>query len=361
MLSQNQYMNRAIELAQIAIGSTSPNPPVGAVLVKNGEIIAEGHTMPAGQEHAEIVALKKAGSGAVGSELYVTLEPCNHFGRTPPCTKAIISAGVSKVHIAMIDPAPHANGQGVESLRSAGIEVLVDPSNQQSLQLIEAFAKQITTGIPFVIAKFAMSLDGKIATASGESQWITNESSRAYSHSIRSESDAIMVGIGTVLKDNPRLTARLKTPIVKQPLRVILDSSGRFPPSSAMLKEEGKTLIVVANEEAAGRIKLMGLDVLVAPNTDGGIDIPGVLNELGSRGIVSILVEGGASVLGTLFEKRLVDKVYVFISPKIIGGTASLSPVLGKGVEVLADARNLHNVQVAELDGDIMVVGYTRG
>ena len=211
-MSQNQYMSRAIELAQMASGHTSPNPPVGAVLVKNDQIIGEGYTLPAGQDHAEIVALKNAGSNALGSELYVTLEPCDHFGRTPPCTRAIIDAGVRKVHIALMDPAPHTKGLGVRSLESAGIQVSIYEPTQQSLQLVEAFAKHITTEFPFVVAKFAMSLDGKIATKLGESQWISNEDSRAYAHILRSECDAVIVGIGTVIKDTPRLTARVKTP-----------------------------------------------------------------------------------------------------------------------------------------------------
>ena len=361
MLSQNQYMSRAIELAQMASGHTSPNPPVGAVLVKNDQIIGEGYTLPAGQDHAEIVALKNAGSNALGSELYVTLEPCDHFGRTPPCTRAIIDAGVRKVHIALMDPAPHTKGLGVRSLESAGIQVSIYEPTQQSLQLVEAFAKHITTEFPFVVAKFAMSLDGKIATKLGESQWISNEDSRAYAHILRSECDAVIVGIGTVIKDNPRLTARVKTPLVKQPLRVVLDSAGRFPRSSAMLKEEGETLIVVSNEEAASRIKLMGLDVFIAPNSEGAIDIATLLKELGRRGIVSVLIEGGANVLGSVFEARLVDKVVVFIAPRIIGGLGSPSPVLGDGIDVLANAVNLIDGRVTELNGDIVVVGYMPG
>ena len=226
---------------------------------------------------------------------------------------------------------------------------------------MEAFAKHITTEFPFVVAKFAMSLDGKIATKLGESQWISNEDSRAYAHILRSECDAVIVGIGTVIKDNPRLTARVKTPLVKQPLRVVLDSAGRFPRSSAMLKEEGDTLIVVSNEEAASRIKLMGLDVFIAPNSEGAIDISTLLKELGRRGIVSVLIEGGANVLGSVFEARLVDKVVVFIAPRIIGGLGSPSPVLGDGIDVLANAVNLIDVRVTELNGDIVVVGYMPG
>ena len=351
-------MSRAFELAQMSVGYTRPNPPVGAVLVKNDQIIGEGFTQPAGQDHAEIVAIKSAISDTRGSDLYVTLEPCNHVGRTPPCTETIIASGVSRVHIALMDPAPHTNGAGVESLKSAGVEVSVVPPSEQALQLVEAFAKQINTGIPFVIAKFAMSLDGKIATHTGESQWISNELSRAYAHLLRSQCDAIMVGVGTVIKDNPRLTVRLKEDqSIRSPLRVILDSSGRLPDSSALLREDGQSLVIVSSIEHAKRIKLMGVDVLVAPRTKEGLDIAFVLKELGKRGILSVLTEGGSSVLGTMFDQELVDKVVAFVSPKIIGGTRSLSPVGGNGVDRLADAKNFNRIQVTELNGDIMVVG----
>ncbi len=358
-MTDNRYMTRAIELAQMAVGFTSPNPPVGAVLVKNDQIIGEGFTLPAGQDHAEVVAIKSAASGTSGSELYVTLEPCNHIGKTPPCTEAIIAAGVDRVNIALMDPAPHTSGQGVERLKSAGIEVSLFPPTQKVLELVEAFAKYINTRIPFVIAKFAMSLDGKIATRSGESQWISNELSRNYAHTLRSKCDAIMVGIGTVIKDNPRLTARMKdSQTTRYPLRVILDSSGRLPKSSVLLREYGQNLVIVSSDEAANRINSMGVDVLVAPSIEDGLDIAFILEELGNRGILSILVEGGAGVLGTIFERQLADKVVAFIAPKIIGGIDAPSPVQGQGVNFLAEAINLDRVQVTELNGDIMMVGY---
>ena len=240
------YMGLALSLARKAVGSVSPNPPVGAVLVRDGEVVGEGYTQPPGQAHAEIVAIRQAGPRARGATLYTTLEPCNHQGRTGPCSEAIIEAGVAEVHSAVTDPNPHVKGGGLSRLSEAGIAVSTGEMAGEAWRLIEAYAKLVTTGTPFVTAKFAMSLDGKIATRTGSSQWITGEEARAYAHRLRAASDAVMVGINTVLADDPRLTARdgSGAALERQPLRVVVDSRGRIPREARMLGEPGSTLIV---------------------------------------------------------------------------------------------------------------------
>ncbi len=351
------HMQRAIDLARKAVGTTSPNPPVGAVVVKDGRVLGEGRTLPPGQGHAEVEALRMAGGDARGAELFVTLEPCAHHGRTPPCTDAIIGAGVSAVRVAVMDPAPYTAGRGVETLRRAGVAVTVDDGPREAWRLVEAFAKHVTTGLPFVVAKFAMSLDGKIATRTGDSRWISNEASRREAHRLRAEADAVMVGIGTALADDPKLTVRdVPNESGRQPLRVVVDSSGRLPATSAMLGEPGRTLVAVANDDAARAAGKTGADVFEAGG--GRVDLARLMAELGARGVMSVLVEGGATLHGTLFEQRLVDKVVVFIAPVIIGGDGAPGPVAGEGAEVVAGALRLDAVEYAELDGDIMVVGY---
>ena len=242
------HMQRAIELARSAAGMVSPNPAVGAVVVSGGEIVAEGHTQPPGGPHAEVEALRRAGSRAAGAVLYTTLEPHAHHGRTPPCTQAIIDAGIAEVHSAVTDPNPRVNGAGFARLREAGITVHVGECAEHAQVLIEAYAKHVVTGLPFVTAKFASSLDGKIATATGDSRWITSVDARAYAHELRAASDAVMVGIGTALADDPQLTARDThgRPLPRQPTRVVVDSTGRLPPTARMLAEPGETVVAVA-------------------------------------------------------------------------------------------------------------------
>ncbi|MXY60375.1 MAG: bifunctional diaminohydroxyphosphoribosylaminopyrimidine deaminase/5-amino-6-(5-phosphoribosylamino)uracil reductase RibD [Chloroflexi bacterium] len=352
-------MQRAVELAREAVGNTSPNPPVGAVLVRDGRVVGEGRTQPPGGLHAEAEALRMAGDAARGADLYVTLEPCAHHGRTPPCADALVEAGVASVHVAAMDPAPHTAGRGVEHLREAGIPVTVDGGSSETQQLVEAFAKHINTGLPFVVAKFAMSLDGKIAARSGDSRWISNETSRREAHRLRAEADAVMVGIGTALADDPLLTVRdAPLPARGQPLRVVVDSAGRLPASAAMLTEEGTTLLAVASVEAAHAVEALGAETIAAPGVDGRIDLPQLLAELGARDVMSLLVEGGAALLGALFESGLVDKVVAFVAPVVIGGDGVPGPIGGAGAERMADALRLRDVTYTELDGDMMVVGY---
>ncbi len=358
-MTATDHMQRAVELAREAVGSTSPNPPVGAVLVRDGRVVGEGRTQPPGGPHAEAEALRMAGDAARGADLYVTLEPCAHYGRTPPCADALIEAGVASVHIAVMDPAPHTAGRGVQYLREAGITVTVDDGPPAARQLVEAFGKHITTGLPFVVAKFAMSLDGRIAARSGDSRWISNEISRREAHRLRAEADAVMVGIGTALADDPLLTVRdAPLPARGQPIRVVVDSAGRLPAGAAMLAAEGTTLVAVASPEAAQAFEAGGAEPVVVPGADGRVDLPRLLAELGARDVTSLLVEGGAALHGALFESGLVDKVVAFVAPVVIGGDGVPGPVGGAGAERMADALRLRDVTYTELDGDMMVVGY---
>ena len=358
-------MTRAIALAKSALGSTSPNPAVGAVVARDGVIVGEGYTMPPGQRHAEIGALDQGGALAEGATLYTTLEPCCHFGRTPPCTDAIISSGIKRVVAAAIDPNPLVAGKGLEALRNAGIAVRFQPCEEVT-QLYEAFAKHVTTGLPFVVAKFAMSLDGKIATYTGDSKWVTGPLARAEVQQMRRESDAIMVGINTVLADDPQLTARADdgSALERQPLRVVLDSHCRTPGGARMLQEPGSTLVVTspeASREESTRLRGAGAEVWAAPLTeDGIIDMSGVLMELGRRGVVNLLVEGGGITLGTLFDAGLADKVHVFIAPVIIGGNLAASPIEGHGQEFMSLAWRVENTSIRQVGPDWLITGYPK-
>jgi diaminohydroxyphosphoribosylaminopyrimidine deaminase / 5-amino-6-(5-phosphoribosylamino)uracil reductase len=352
-------MARAIALARQAVGTVSPNPPVGAVVVKDGHIVGEGYTQPPGNAHAEIMALAQAGEDARGAELYVTLEPCAHQGRTPPCADAIIAAGVRRVHIAALDPNPRTDMRGIARLERHNVSVILREGNPDALGLVEAFAKHITTGMPFVIAKFAMSLDGKIATRSGDSKWISNPASRRYAHALRAGVDAVMVGIGTALADDPQLTVRDVPHAGPQPTRVVIDSAGRLPLGAAMLALEGTTIVATANADADQRAALeaAGADVF---DTGAGkqVKLAKILAELGQREITSVLVEGGSKLLGSLFDQGLVDKVVAVIAPVVIGGTKAPGPVGGSGAHTIPDALRLTQVTYEQVDGDMIVTGY---
>jgi len=356
-------MQRAVTLARQALGSTSPNPAVGAVVVKDGAIIGEGYTLPPGQRHAEIGALEQAGDRANGAALYTTLEPCCHFGRTPPCTSAIIAAGIRQVHVAVQDPNPKVAGKGFAELEQAGITV-VQEETPDAPELYEAFAKHVNTGLPFVSAKFAMSLDGKIATHSGDSQWVTGPEARNLVQQMRQESDAIMVGVNTVLADNPQLTARDEAgrPLGRQPIRVVLDSNCHTPGAARMLQEPGHTLIFVSSGSPAQQIKTLtasGAEViLTSPGEDGRVDTGPVLADLGKRGVVSLLVEGGGTVLGSLFDAGLIDKVYAFIAPVLIGGDRAKSPIEGLGAATMSEAWRLERTSLKPIGPDWLITGY---
>ncbi|AQS59475.1 bifunctional diaminohydroxyphosphoribosylaminopyrimidine deaminase/5-amino-6-(5-phosphoribosylamino)uracil reductase RibD [Desulforamulus ferrireducens] len=364
MDQDRHYMQLALGLAEKARGRTSPNPMVGAVLVKDGEVVGQGFHAKAGSAHAEVVALADAGEKARGATAYVTLEPCCHYGRTGPCTEALIKAGVVRVVAAMTDPNPLVAGKGLAILKKAGLEVKCGVLEEEAKRLNEVFIKYITTKRPFVVLKAATSLDGKIATATGESKWITGEAARAYGHRLRDSYDAIMVGVNTILTDDPSLTARLPEGRGKDPIRIILDSYARTPTGAKILLQESAAHTIVATTEAAPverRASLMaaGAEVLIVPGTGPGVDLNKLMEMLGEKQITSILIEGGGKVNGSALAAGIVDKVAWFIAPKIIGGDAAPGPVRGEGVATLRDATQLYDVEVQRLGEDILLTGYT--
>ena len=361
------YMEQALCLAKLALGHVSPNPAVGAVVVKNDVIVGQGYTQPPGSSHAEIVALQQSGEQARDSIMYVTLEPCCHYGRTPPCTKAIIAAGITEVHLAMIDPNPLVCGRGKDELRKHGIKIYTGEHEEEAKEINEAYIKFITTDMPFVTAKFAISLDGKIATRSGDSKWISNDDARKCVHNLRYFADAVMAGVNTVLIDDPHLTCRCGAKggtARKQPLRVIIDSKGRTPLTARLFSEPGKTLLALGRAVTPEETKAftrVGAEVLELPSREGMVDLENLLKALGKRGITSVLVEGGGTLLGSLFDQGLVDKVIAFVAPIIIGGKEAKTAVAGKGVEKVVDSVKLQRVRVEKFGADLMVSGYVGG
>ncbi len=364
------FMSQAIDLARQALGATSPNPAVGAVLAKDGAILGRGATQPPGQAHAEVSALREAREEARGASLYVTLEPCCHWGRTPPCTRAVIEAGVAEVVVAFEDPNPIVAGNGLAELRNAGITVSVlpdaSPEREQARELYEGFAKHINTGLPFATAKFAMSLDGKIATRTGDSKWVTGPVARALVQQMRRETDAVMVGANTVLADDPQLTARSEDnrPLPRQPVRVTLDSHCRMPVESQLLRQPGLTLVYTTPRAPAANVRGLeeaGAEVVPVSATAAGLVCPGeVLADLGKRGVVNLLAEGGGKTLGSLFDGGLVDKVQAFVAPVIIGGLEAASPVEGAGAAMMARAMRLERTSFRQIGADWLITGYPR-
>ncbi|MFC2067386.1 bifunctional diaminohydroxyphosphoribosylaminopyrimidine deaminase/5-amino-6-(5-phosphoribosylamino)uracil reductase RibD [Chloroflexota bacterium] len=324
-------MKQALRLARRGLGKTSPNPMVGAVIIKDNRIIGKGYHHHFGGKHAEINAIQNAGEGVEGATLYVTLEPCCHYGKTPPCVDALIQSKIGKVIIGTIDANPPVNGKGVEVLKQHGIETRVGVLEGECRSLNEAYFKHITAGIPLVTLKFAQTLDGRIAAASGKSQWISSAESRRVAHKLRAVSDAVMVGIGTVLADDPQLTVRMVRG--KNPARVILDSRLRIPLDAKVLQgqDEAATIIATtsrADGEKLSRLREMGIEVLATEEDDAGrVDIGKLLRTLGERGISSVLVEGGAGVITSFLRLNLVDKLVIFVAPKI----------MGKGIEAVGE------------------------
>lgn len=359
------YMRRALELAAAALGHTSPNPNVGCVIVRDGDVVGEGVTQPPPGHHAEVEALAMAGERARGADVYVTLEPHAHTGRTPPCTDALIAAAVRAVHIAISDPNPLVDGAGVRALRAAGIEVEVGDGGDEAARAIEAYRKHQATGLPFVVAKFAATLDGKIAAASGDSRWVAGEKARAWAHDYRMHVDAIMCGVNNVLLDDPQLTARPGgVSADRQPLRIVADSRGRTPLDARVLGRGGPT--IVATTEASlvtwrRAVEVRGAEALVLPaDAAGRVDLAALMRALGERGVLLVLAEGGGVLHASLFAAGLVDKVHAIIAPKIVGG--SLYPaVAGAGAAHMADAIALHDIEMQRLGDDLAIVGYVRG
>lgn len=361
-----EWQDRAVRLARSVLGRTSPNPAVGAVVVREGEIVGEGATRPAGGAHAEVTALAAAGERARGATLYTTLEPCSHHGRTPPCTEAIINAGIAQVHYAVLDPNPVVMGAGHQQLAAEGIEVIAGagPWVKESAEINEAFFHWIKHRRPFIIAKWAMSLDGRIATRTGDSRWISGEESRRWVHEQRNVVDAILVGSGTVLADDPSLTTRLDWPEVHHPLRVVLDARGRTPASARLVTGDlpGKTLIATTTISSTSwrrEVASRGVEVLVLPAAaTGGVDLDALLTSLAERGILSVVVEGGASILGSLVEAQLINKYQIFVAPIILGGRNAPGPIGGSGVDRLMCAWRLSVGRVDHLGPDLLLTCY---
>ena len=344
---------RAIELALQADYRTSPNPMVGAVVLDaGGHLAGEGFHRQAGQPHAEEEALAAAGERARGGTLYVNLEPCTHGHRTPPCAEAVIEAGLARVVISMVDPDERVRGAGVRTLESAGIATTVGAHEKRAMELNEFYVKHRLTGRPFVTAKFAMSLDGKIATRAGDSRWITGEVARAHGHRLRHINDAILVGVNTVIADDPELTTRIDGEEPRQPLRVVIDSQLRIRQSARVVG--ANTLIATVR---AGRVGAAEV-VRFPADAEGRVALAPLLDELGRRGILSLLVEGGGEVHASFLAEGLVDMVHAYVAPKLIGGREAPGPVGGKGVEHLADALRLRDIDMARLGDDILISGY---
>lgn len=353
-------MQMALELARKGKGRTSPNPMVGAVIVRGKRVVASGWHKRCGTDHAEIVALKEAGRRARGAKMYVTLEPCFHFGRTPPCVDRIIHSGIREVIIAMVDPNPLTRGKSIVKLRRAGIKVKSGILRSDAEELNEVFIKYMRRQMPFVAAKCAQSLDGKIATATGQSKWITSSRARDYARHIRDEFDAICVGINTVLKDNPRLNGTRPTKRLK---KIVLDSSLRAPLTARLFSRvhPSDCLLAVTRKAPARRIQRFrhkGVRVIVCPSTDGRVDLKWLLKALAKEKITSILMEGGARTIGQALKQRLIDKLYIYVAPKIIGDQNALSAVTGIPAVDVNKAIPLSNVTVQKIGSNILITGY---
>lgn len=363
-----QFMQEALALAAQARGRTSPNPMVGSLVVKDGRIVGRGYHVKAGAPHGEVVALEDAGEQAKGATLYITLEPCCHYGggkRTPPCTRAIIAAGIRRVVAAMRDPNPLVSGQGVEELRQAGIAVELSVLETEAAALNEVFIKYITTKRPFVLLKVAASLDGKIATVTGESRWITNERSRLLVHQLRDQVDAVMVGINTVLRDDPLLTTRLPGGGGRDPMRIVVDTHLRIPCEARLLATSATACTVIATSPAAPsekrlQLEAAGAKVLIVESDGPGISLGPLMDQLGAMQVTSILLEGGGELHCSALGAGIVDKVLYFLAPKLIGGRSAPMAIAGEGFARLEEAVTLDRMQVRQLDGDLLIEGYVR-
>lgn len=355
-----KYMRLAMQLAGNAIGRTSPNPLVGAVIVKDNRVVGCGWHRKAGTPHAEIHALNQAGELAQGADVYVTLEPCAHYGKTPPCAKALVEAKVKNVYGGLLDVNPKVAGKGFKILEDAGIHVEYGFLQDELRKQNEVFFKWIEHKKPFIVLKAAMTLDGKIATATGQSKWITNETSRAYGYKLRDIYDGIMVGINTVIEDNPMLTARVDGG--KNPIRIVVDSSLKIDINANVVQDKSAKTIVATTDKADKdkilKLQAQDVDVIVVDKDEKDkVDIEKLLDILGQQNICSILVEGGATLSGSFVAKKLVDKVYFFIAPKIIGGKEAKTPVAGTGILNLQEALALKDIQIEKLEEDILIIG----
>jgi diaminohydroxyphosphoribosylaminopyrimidine deaminase / 5-amino-6-(5-phosphoribosylamino)uracil reductase len=359
MDTREKYMNLAFALAKKAKGKTSPNPMVGALVVKNGRIIGSGYHQRAGLSHAEIIALDQAGGKAQGATLYVTLEPCTHFGKTPPCVHRIIASGVKEVIIGMVDPNPKNNGKGIEILRQNKIKVQAGFLEEKLRDLNAVFIKYITRRLPFVTVKAGQSLDGRIATRTGDSKWITSDKSRSYAHKLRSDFDAVMVGVNTVLRDNPFLGPASED---KRLVKIVVDSRLSTPQDANIFSKASPVIIATlpsppGQETANRKILAKKSKILEVKEKEGQVNLKDMMKKLAGEEIANILVEGGGTLIGSLFDEGLVDRVLFFISPKIIGGKDAISSVMGQGIARVDRAIKLRQVSVKSIGEDFLVEG----
>jgi diaminohydroxyphosphoribosylaminopyrimidine deaminase/5-amino-6-(5-phosphoribosylamino)uracil reductase len=359
------FMKRALELAEKGWGTTSPNPMVGAVIVKDGRIIGEGYHRKRGEAHAEINALRSVKGSVEGAILYVNLEPCSHYGRTPPCALAVVQSGIKKVVVSMLDPNPLVAGKGIKIMREAGIEVDVGLLEKEARRLNEVFIKYISTPYPFVVQKSAVTLDGKIATTGGKSKWITGEAARGYVHYLRRGMSGIMVGINTVLKDNPSLTARLKGKKGGDPHRIIVDSCGRIPIDSKVITIESDAKTIVATTEKMPHQKekellSRGVEIIRTESVGGRVDLEKLMRILHDMEIDGVLLEGGGGINYSMHRLGLVDKVIYFVAPKILGGKDAPTSVEGEGFEELSQSVVLNRVECSFVGEDVVIQGYVR-
>ncbi len=355
-----KYVALALELAEKGRGKVEPNPMVGAVLVKNGEIVGKGYHQVFGGPHAEIHAINEGGENCKGSTLYVSMEPCAHYGKTAPCVDAIIRAGIGRVVTTVIDPNPLTTGKGIQKLKEAGIEVCLGIMESRAKRLNAPFFKLMQKGLPYVTVKWAMSLDGKIAARTGDSRWITSEESRIYVHKIRGQMDGILVGINTVLRDDPLLTCRLEGG--RSPKRIIIDSNASLPLNSRLLTTITESEIIVAVRENAQsaqvkRLEQLGCTIIRTGGMYDRVNLQDLFRRLGEMKLTNILVEGGSRIITSMIKGRFTDKVIVFIAPIIVGGEGALSPVLGRGVDKVSDATKVHEIIVKRMSHDIVIEG----
>jgi diaminohydroxyphosphoribosylaminopyrimidine deaminase/5-amino-6-(5-phosphoribosylamino)uracil reductase len=359
-----KFMRTALGFARKGLGKTSPNPAVGAVIARRGQVVAAGFHRKAGEAHAEVEALNHLrGKARRGDTLYVTLEPCNHFGRTPPCTQAILEKGIRKVVVGMRDPNPHVTGGGCDYLSGQGVEVVTGVLEEECRRLNEWFVTYVTKGRPFVIAKTALTLDGWTATSTGHSRWVTNEQSREWVHRLRHQVDGILVGVGTVMADDPLLNTRLKKGRGKDPVRIIVDTHLRIPVNARVLAHPhgSETLIAVSEDvppRHLERLKSKGISFLVCPKKEGRIDLIALMDMLGKRSITSVLLEGGATLMGAMIREKLVDKFCIFKAPKILGGSDGRPMALGQGPSKMDQSIPLKDIRIKRFGDDLLIVGY---
>jgi diaminohydroxyphosphoribosylaminopyrimidine deaminase/5-amino-6-(5-phosphoribosylamino)uracil reductase len=361
-MDDEYFMTMALDLARKGQGYTSPNPMVGAVVVKDGEVIGSGYHQAVGLAHAEVNAIEDAGAQTKGATLYVNLEPCNHTGRTPPCTRKILDAGIKRVVVAMEDPNTKAGG-GAALLRRHGIEVLIGVCEEPAKKLNEAFLKYVHTKRPFVLLKCAATLDGRIATRSGDSKWVTGEKARKFVHQLRHAVDAILVGIGTIQADDPSLTTRLDSGNGLDPVRIVLDTHLSISPSARILQLDSNsdTILVTGDRVPANKrraVKKKGVRLIELPIHKDGIEMQPLMDRLGKMGITSLLVEGGSRVIASAFSSGIVDKVLFFYAPKILGGDDGIPICRGPGPERMKDCIRIKNIRVQRFDDDVMIEGY---